>query len=310
MEITSMYVFEFSEESTTKELFDLFGCIRSIVEVAILPRRNNFWNRSGFARFVEVSDGRYLAVHLDNTIIAGKKIHVKFARFNRGQVRGDRRFGGTVMGKHGRIQVRVADMGKDNTRSDSKRMDKSYAEVAVNAPIVSGVKGVLNYRLRFQSSEERRGRLAKAYVGNVCIPGSAYNIQTHFEMEGVFGVKVSPLGGNVCLLEESEEGFIEDLIGEGKSWWKSWFSEIKKWEEGMMDDCRDAWIRIYGIHVHAWSSEFFVALAESWGRFICIDEITTKGYVFDVARVLDNIPIALTLPNAVTANIDGVNFNV
>lgn len=52
-------------------------------------------------------------------------------------------------------------------------------------------------------------------MGKVCIPGSTYNFQTHLEMEGVFTIKVTPLGGNVCLLEEIDEGFIRDLIEEG-----------------------------------------------------------------------------------------------
>lgn len=35
-------------------------------------------------------------------------------------------------------------------------------------------------------------------------------------MEGYFAIKVTLLGGNLCLLEESEEGVIEDLKREGK----------------------------------------------------------------------------------------------
>lgn len=69
-----------------------------------------------------------------------------------------------------------------------------------------------NCLLCFQPCEERRRIFSIAYVGKVCISGSKYNIQTHLEMEGVFAVKVSPLGGNLCLLEENDEGFIKDLI--------------------------------------------------------------------------------------------------
>lgn len=73
------------------------------------------------------------------------------------------------------------------------------------------------FLLNFQSNGALRSIFEKAYVGRVCIPGSAYNVQNHLEMEGVFAIKVAPLGGN-CLLEEKEVGFIYDLIKHGESW--------------------------------------------------------------------------------------------
>lgn len=51
----------------------------------------------------------------------------------------------------------------------------------------------------------------------------SYNIQTSFELESYFSIKVTPLGVNLCLLEEFEEGVIRDLIKEGMSWWSQWF---------------------------------------------------------------------------------------
>ncbi|XP_058751484.1 uncharacterized protein LOC131624544 [Vicia villosa] len=303
-----MYVSEFPEESTAKHLFELFGCIGSVVEVAISPRRNSFGKRSGFARFVEVRDGRLLAVRLDNIIIAGKKLHVNLPRYCRVQQTGVRRIAEFVRRDCGRTQVRNAGVGFGNTRVDSFRNDKSYAEAVNNDSPASEVNGVSSNALHFNSSSERRERLAKAYVGRVCILGSSYNIHTHFELEGVYAVKVSPLGSNLCLLEELKEGYIKDLIAEGESWWKSWFLEIVKWEERLVDESRDVWIRIFGIPVHSWSADFFVAVANLWGRFISLDETTAKGETFDVARILISVPIAVKILDAVNVVIDEVSF--
>lgn len=49
-------------------------------------------------------------------------------------------------------------------------------------------------------------RFQKAYVGVVKNPGMTYNMHEYFNMEGYVGVKVTPLGTNLCLLEEREEG--------------------------------------------------------------------------------------------------------
>lgn len=60
-------------------------------------------------------------------------------------------------------------------------------------------------------------RLAKAYVGKVLNLGSFYNMHVQFGVEGIFSIKVTPMSANLCLLEEVEEGFIFDLIGEGST---------------------------------------------------------------------------------------------
>lgn len=51
-------------------------------------------------------------------------------------------------------------------------------------------------------------------------PDMTYDIQTNFEVKGYFSIKVTPLGENIYLLEESEPGEIRKLIMEVKSWQK------------------------------------------------------------------------------------------
>lgn len=81
-------------------------------------------------------------------------------------------------------------------------------------------------------------------------------MQTKLEMEGYFAIKITPLGGSLCLLEETEEGLINDFIGVGESWWRQCFEEVKKWEEDIIDDGRVIWIREFGIPTHAWNTFF------------------------------------------------------
>ncbi|XP_058746299.1 uncharacterized protein LOC131619193 [Vicia villosa] len=309
-EVISMYVSEFPEDYTARKIFNLFGCVGYVVEVAISPRRNKVRKRFGFARFTEVEDGRLLAVRLDNIIIAGRKIHVNLPRYQRGFIGGVVKRGVPRKGAERRMPLSANDKNRKLRGAENNRAGKSYAEVVAKVIGVAEMKEVEKPLFSFQSKEEFRSRFVKAYVSHLRFPGTAYNVQTHLEIEGVFGVKVTPLGGNSCLLEESEEGFIEDLIREGDLWWKDWFSVIKMWEEGSIDGSRDAWFRVYGIPLHVWNSEFFVALAGSWGRFICVDENTAKSEVFDVARVMVNIPITLKIPDTVTVSIDGGLHNL
>lgn len=96
----------------------------------------------------------------------------------------------------------------------------------------------------FSSDIELRAKLSKAYVGVMINLGSSYNIQEIFFSEGYFAIKVTPMGANMCLLEESEEGEIHDLICDAESWWKQWFCVIRPWRENDIDKERVSWIRL------------------------------------------------------------------
>jgi hypothetical protein len=44
----------------------------------------------------------------------------------------------------------------------------------------------------------------------------SYNIQNAFHRQGYFGVKVTPLGANLTLLEGQEEGEVQALMDDAK----------------------------------------------------------------------------------------------
>lgn len=108
----------------------------------------------------------------------------------------------------------------------------------------------------YEAKEDDMIRLKKAFVGVVHHSGISYNIHNSFEIEVYFSIKATPLGANLCLLEEIEDGEIKNMISEGKSWWSQWFSDIREWKEEEVDNERVTWLRVYGIPCHAWSFSF------------------------------------------------------
>lgn len=69
-------------------------------------------------------------------------------------------------------------------------------------------------------------RFEKEFVGIVETPGMTYNNQEILYKEGIFGIQVTPLGANLCLLEENVEGEIKAWLEESKAWIKQWFMDI------------------------------------------------------------------------------------
>lgn len=58
----------------------------------------------------------------------------------------------------------------------------------------------------------------RAFIEVVENAGMRYNTQEVFHTEGYFRFKVTPLGENLCFLEEIKEGEIKALISKAKYW--------------------------------------------------------------------------------------------
>ncbi|CAI8593122.1 unnamed protein product [Vicia faba] len=261
----------------------------------------------GFARLIEVDDARMMAVRLNNVHIMGKKIHVNVPRFERTSFIADSREGRVgALSKEKNLWQYVGFRGHESTHTRWGR--RTFADVLVN----NSQKHISKVKLSFSfvSKEEDRKRLEKAFIRKSTILGSTYNIQTFFEMKGMFGINVIPLGVNLCLLQEKEDIVFDALFKEEDNWWKSWFSVIRKWSEGELDDTRLMWIQVYGIPAHGWHADFFVKLANSLSVFVCIDEITAPGSNLEVARIQLKVPLAFKLVECINVEIDGKCFDL
>lgn len=54
-------------------------------------------------------------------------------------------------------------------------------------------------------------------------PGQSYTMQEMFYSKGYFLVKATPVGTNLCLLEELVEGESITLVEDSKVWLGKWF---------------------------------------------------------------------------------------
>lgn len=174
------------------------------MEVVISPRRNKFGNCFGFTRFKEVGDDRVLAVKLDNIFIDKKKIHANPPCF---ALKGAREAGmdGSFKQGFGFLARNEVNGGSRNQRREGGSLADGIISVFGTksfADMVVGVKDDIvvkkgNVDLSFNFVPEVRERWQKDYIGVVLNPGESYNLQTHFEIEGVFTIKNS-LWGKIC----------------------------------------------------------------------------------------------------------------
>jgi hypothetical protein len=154
------------------------------------------------------------------------------------------------------------------------------------------------------------GRYRKAFTGVALEPGLTYNIQNAFHSQGYFGVKVTPLGSNLALLEGHEEGEVEALLTDAKDWLDQWFKEIHPWSPKDIDLERIVWLRIFGVPAHAWNDAFFIQVARPWGTFLNVDDVTNKKITMDVARILVRTSCHKAVDEFIDVLIDGELFHL
>lgn len=100
---------------------------------------------------------------------------------------------------------------------------------------------VLYYRKKnlcdvwYNASEEELNKFKKMYVAKVRYAGSAHMVQEWFNLQGFFSIKVTPLGANLVLLEEVEEGIIPALVSDAKEWIDEHFDDIRGWCPSELD---------------------------------------------------------------------------
>ncbi|MCI01860.1 hypothetical protein A2U01_0022889, partial [Trifolium medium] len=268
-------------------------------EVVIPVKRNKLGRRFGFARFAHVRDEERFGIKLDNIIIGRNKIFVNSPRFQR-------RKGGTRTTENRNFRDRSAEREKvhapnleENNHVKShtwrERKHRSFAHVVQNVNVdnfeLEGKRAAkqtnhVPKQLHYKAEAADLQKLRKAFVGEVQHPGSTYNIQNAFHMEGYFGIKVTPLGANLALLEEQSVGEIEAVMMEGKDWMEQWFRDIRPWNPKEVDTERVVWLRVYGIPAHAWNDNLFTLITSSIGTFLNADDCTSKKINMDVARLM------------------------
>ncbi|MCI49098.1 DUF4283 domain protein, partial [Trifolium medium] len=62
------------------------------------------------------------------------------------------------------------------------------------------------------------------------------------------------------------------------------FSNWVRWDKGVEPTHRGAWVRLYGIPVHAWNVEFFKLCVLNCGSFLRADSYTVEKVKLDYVR--------------------------
>ncbi|XP_058725583.1 uncharacterized protein LOC131596865 [Vicia villosa] len=300
--LSSFFFSSFADNLNAKNMYETFRSFGDIDEVFIPAKRDARGGRYGFVRFFDVEDERKLAIKLVNIFIGARKLHVNLPRYQR-------RHNVQVEGAHRR------EYGKEQVPLKTGKPDSvfkpgcSYVD-ALNNTINTDTKVKAMKKVLCIVEDEDLRRFKKAFVGLVLKPGSSYNFQETLNQEGFYAIQSTPLGANMCLLEDRLEGAIQSWLADEEEWVKRWFKEVRPWNPSDVDKERITWIHCYGVPCHAWLPDVFRKILTPVGNFLCADDNTRQKTKMDVARVLVKTGDPKAILEDIEVIINGESFVV
>jgi hypothetical protein len=103
---------------------------------------------------------------------------------------------------------------------------------------------------------------------------------------GFKGLDLIHLGGARVLVRSQDGTDVMSILDGAKEFFSMCFSHWVRWEMAEIPFQRGAWVRLYGIPLHAWNDNFFKLCVMDCGRFLRTDGYTAAKDRLDFARVL------------------------
>lgn len=161
----------------------------------------------------------------------------------------------------------------------------------------------------FNVSEEQTQWLQGCYVEKTFRPEGLLTLQNKLQMEGVFSVGTTPMGGKLVLLTP-KEGAIESILGDGSIALEKWFHSLHPWKSEMVAKERSVWLNITGVPLQGWTKDFFRSIVSYVGNFINLDESMRRKTRLDVGRVFTTITSPEAINRVVKVKINDKVFAI
>jgi len=156
--------------------------------------------------------------------------------------------------------------------------------------IVNKDQSTFHFIHEYQSSAEDQKWATSGLIAFVNAGESVLAVQQWVEGAGFINVIVTPMGGDKVFITCNDDEDVWQLIHGAMDFFRMLCSNFQRWTSKEFQYERGAWLRVYGIPIHAWNDAFFKLRVLSVGRFIHVDECTTDKARLDFARILESTP--------------------
>ncbi|GJV00563.1 RNA-directed DNA polymerase, eukaryota [Tanacetum coccineum] len=264
---TSIYVSNFPESTTAKDLFASCKVYGHVVDSFIPNKRAKNGKRFAFIRFINVFSVERLVSNLCTVWIGKHRLQANFARYQRTS---DNGYALEVKSKSSFRDYKEKGSGRNNVgKMNNVFSDKgglSYVKVVQDhASFTPSTPALVLDDACVVTRDLSRHVMGKVKDINV-IP----NLRSILSKEGFPHVNISYLGGFWMMIEMdnvTSKTSLLDHVGVN-----SWFHSLKEaWHDFVSDD-RVVWVDIEGIPLHVWSRETYLKVGNKWGKALDIED--------------------------------------
>jgi len=122
---------------------------------------------------------------------------------------------------------------------------------------------------------------------------------------------VFPLGGDKIFLQAENEQNIMSLFNTASEFFNEYLYDCRVWsKDSKLLYERGAWVRCYGIPLHAWNISFFALIASFIGRLLKVDECSVNKVRLDYARLFITTSSVKEINGVEDFYIDGTKFSI
>nr|GEX79120.1 RNA-directed DNA polymerase, eukaryota [Tanacetum cinerariifolium] len=264
---SSVFVTNFLEQFSAKDLWNTCKVYGHVVDTYIPDRRSKIGKRFGFVRFTNVFDMERLVNILCTVWIGKLKLHANVARYQRdsGKNNYQRLNKGTNVLNGGGIK----NGGSLNSSANS------YANV-VKKP--TGVKETIDGTptMVLDESYLNNEEFSLCLLGKVTEFAFLTNLKVVLAKEGFGNIKLRYMGGFWVIIVFQEEETMK-VFHKNKSV-GSWFSQIVQAHKEFVIEERVIWVEIERVPCKWWSKNTFNRIASRWGNLLNVEELEDGGY--------------------------------
>ncbi|GJV26823.1 nucleotide-binding alpha-beta plait domain-containing protein [Tanacetum coccineum] len=259
---TSVYVTNFPDNVSAKELFLACKQYGHVVDSYIPVKKSKYGKRFGFVKFINVFSEERLVNNLCTVWIGRVRLHANIARFQRPN-------GKNIGEGNKKPNVTPTPSVKPNL-SGSLGNEKSYRGV-LNGDTKTKLVGKISEPSIVLGDEcVMSMNVDNALFGRVKVFASLANLKMALGNEGFSDIVIKYMGEQWVMLEfkslESMEKFKKCVSV------MSWFSQVIKATNEFEVDGRIAWVEVEGVPFKLWTNNTFTRIAEKWGKLLDVDD--------------------------------------
>lgn len=264
----SIYVTNFPDSSTPRDLWSACSVYGSVVDVFITLKKSKAGKRFAFVRFVKVHNLDRLVENLCTVWIGSHHLFANRVRYERPL----RNYSSLNSPRNDSIRPLISPSPVQHGHKAGSYVNAVNKSSSVTqGPMLSLVPALV---LDDECLIDRD--LSKCLTGKVKNASSIPNLYTIFRDEGFPDIKLTYLGGLWVMIECGNQ-IIKDNMRKHKGVF-SWFQDLLDARNDFVSEERIVWVDLEGVPLNAWSRATFSRIGKLWGEALFLESDSDHSF--------------------------------